>query len=114
MSATTIAPPRARSARPARRRRGHHHVLLSRCIGCGACEPACPGRTDAIQRIADDYMGRFCIDPARCIDCGFCVGMCPADAIVRLAEGERPSTSQSRAEALKEWMARRQAATPEG
>jgi formate hydrogenlyase subunit 6/NADH:ubiquinone oxidoreductase subunit I len=62
----------------------------------------------------DDYMGRFCIDPMRCIDCGFCVGMCPADAIVRLADGEQPSTSRSRSEELKAWMERRQAAAARG
>lgn len=103
----------AAATRPRRERRGHHHVVLSRCIGCGACEPACPGKTDAIRRMPDDYLGRFTVDLSRCIDCGFCVPMCPADAIVRLADGERPPAEDSRAEKLRAWVQARKAAAPE-
>jgi formate hydrogenlyase subunit 6/NADH:ubiquinone oxidoreductase subunit I len=49
----------------------------STCIGCGACEHACPGKVDAIFRVEGDYLGRFVIDLETCINCGVCIPLCP-------------------------------------
>ena len=60
--------------------RGYFYIDQT-CIGCGACEHACPGKVDAIQRVEDDYLGRFVIDPATCINCGICPPLCPVMCI---------------------------------
>ncbi|MGH9000882.1 MAG: NADH-quinone oxidoreductase subunit I [Acidimicrobiia bacterium] len=64
----------------ARSRIGHFYIEDT-CIGCGACEHACPGKVDAIYKVETDFMGRFAIVLEECIDCGFCVPMCPVDCI---------------------------------
>ena len=56
-------------------------VLQGRCIGCGACEHACPGKVDAIHQIEGDFLSRYVIEEGECIDCGFCVPLCPVDCI---------------------------------
>lgn len=74
-------------------RRPGHFVIEDSCIGCGACEYACPGKVDAIFKVADDYLGRFAITAETCIDCGFCVPLCPVDCITdarEYPEDERP------------------------
>ncbi|MEW6473461.1 MAG: 4Fe-4S dicluster-binding protein [Actinomycetota bacterium] len=70
------------------RRRTGHFFIDDTCIGCGACEHACPGRVDAIFRIEDDFLGRFAIVAEDCIDCGFCVPLCPVDCIHDTRQGE--------------------------
>lgn len=54
-------------------------VLQDACIGCGACEYACP--SGALEK-TDSFLGVFAIDPFRCDDCLKCVTKCPVDVIV--------------------------------
>lgn len=55
-------------------------VLDDACIGCGACEYACPN--EALSK-TDSFLGLFIIDPYRCDDCADCLPKCPIDAIVQ-------------------------------
>jgi pyruvate formate lyase activating enzyme len=57
----------------------------ARCVGCGACQAACPRRAASLSR-----RGR--IDRARCLACGTCARECPAEAL-RLV-GERQTVAQ--------------------
>lgn len=54
-------------------------VLEDACIGCGACEYACPG--GALSK-TDSFLGLFIINSLTCNDCADCVPLCPVDAIV--------------------------------
>lgn len=47
------------------------------CIGCGACESACP-KSAIFQR--EDFVLRYAIDPLMCNDCNKCMPLCPVDA----------------------------------
>ena len=62
------------------RRHGHYYVDDT-CIGCGACDHACPGKVDAVYEVPGDFLGRFAIVVEECIDCDLCVPLCPVDCI---------------------------------
>jgi len=61
-------------------RTGHFYIDPT-CIGCGACDHACPGKVDAIHTVDGDFLGRYAIVIESCIDCGLCVPMCPVACI---------------------------------
>ena len=50
-------------------------VDKEKCVGCGACQEACPG--EAIE-IKD---GKAVVDEDKCLSCGACEGECPQEAI---------------------------------
>ena len=52
----------------------------ARCIGCGACEKACPR---GAQRRG---LGRDAFDRAKCVACGACAATCPSGALERVGE----------------------------
>lgn len=102
---------RRRRSRPSSRGDGEmaervgHFYIDETCIGCGACDHACPGKVEAIYRVEDDFLGRFAIVLEKCIDCGLCVPLCPVDCIhdarrQGLVEGE---ASLMRIKQLQAW-----------
>ena len=53
------------------------------CLGCGACESACP--TGAISQ-SPGFPVAYVVDPLLCNDCDRCLGVCPVDGLV--ADGD--------------------------
>ncbi|MGO8877622.1 MAG: indolepyruvate ferredoxin oxidoreductase subunit alpha [Acidimicrobiales bacterium] len=49
------------------------------CLGCGACESACP--PGAISQ-TDGFPVAYEVDPLACNDCNRCVPVCPVEGLV--------------------------------
>jgi NAD-dependent dihydropyrimidine dehydrogenase PreA subunit len=54
-------------------------MVLPECLGCGACEFACP--RGAISQ-GTDFRVAYVVDPLLCNDCGDCIPVCPVDVLV--------------------------------
>ncbi|MDR2191668.1 MAG: electron transfer flavoprotein subunit alpha [Endomicrobium sp.] len=63
-------------------------VLSDKCIGCGACDSACPfGAVKLEDALA-------VIDLNQCKFCGSCAQACPADAIEMVKEEKKPAVNK--------------------
>jgi len=69
--------------------------FADKCIGCGACIPACPKKACLFN---DE--GVMTVDRTKCIGCGACTRVCPADA--RSIMGKELTVDEVMAEVRKD------------
>ena len=58
-------------------------IDLAECIGCGACESACP--QEAVSQ-SEAFPVTYRVDPLLCNDCERCESLCPVDGFT-IADG---------------------------
>ena len=58
-------------------------IDLAECIGCGACESACP--QEAVSQ-SETFPVTYRVDPLLCNDCERCESLCPVDGFT-IADG---------------------------
>lgn len=69
------------------RTRARHLLYMDRCIGCRACQLACPADAIKMYKMEGEWpKNRLKIFPgvdySRCTYCGLCVEACPTSALV--------------------------------
>ncbi len=69
------------------RTRARHILWMDKCIGCRACQLACPADAIKMYKVEGDYPKNRLkifpgIDYSRCVYCGLCVEACPVNALV--------------------------------
>lgn len=69
------------------RTRARHILYMDLCVGCRACQMACPADAIKMYRVEGDYPKNKQrifpgIDYSRCTYCGLCVQACPTGALV--------------------------------
>lgn len=58
-------------------------IDIEECLGCGACESACP--RGAVAQ-GSGFPVAYEVDPLRCNDCQRCLVVCPVDGLIADAD----------------------------
>ena len=65
------------------------NIDLDKCVGCGACESACPFGAISLKD------GKATVDPEKCRFCGSCVEACPVKAITMQKDEVKDAVDKS-------------------
>ena len=65
------------------------NISTDKCVGCGACEGACPFGAISVKE------GKAVVDMAQCRFCGSCVKACPVSAISMQKEEVKDAVDKS-------------------